>query len=85
MNNELSIAALILDASVVVQLILLLLMASSVWSWKVIFDKLKDMKQAKEAADRFEDLFWSGRNLSELFRKFENSKPRGMAGIFVAG
>ncbi|MBT5745322.1 MAG: protein TolQ, partial [Gammaproteobacteria bacterium] len=38
MNNELSIAALILDASVVVQLILLLLMASSVWSWKVIFD-----------------------------------------------
>ena len=85
MNSELSIAALILEASFVVQLILLLLVASSVWSWKVIFDKLQEMKQAKEAADRFEDLFWSGRNLSELFRKFENAKPRGMAGIFVAG
>ncbi len=85
MNSELSIATLILNASLVVQLILLLLVAASIWSWKVIMDKLNDLKQAKEAADRFEDLFWSGRNLTELFRKFENSKPRGMAGIFTAG
>ncbi len=85
MNNELSIATLILEASWVVQLILLLLIGSSVWSWKVIFDKLQDLKQAREAADRFEDLFWSGRNLSELFRMFENSQVQGMAAIFVAG
>ena len=85
MTNELSIAALILEASWVVQAILLLLVAASVWSWKVIVDKLQDLQQAKIAADRFEDLFWSGRNLTELFQQFENSKPKGMAGIFVSG
>ncbi|MBT3197262.1 MAG: protein TolQ [Gammaproteobacteria bacterium] len=84
-NSRLSIATLILDASWEVQLILLLLIAASVWSWKVIVDKLQDLQQTKEAADRFEDLFWSGKNLTELFHTFENSKSGGMAGIFVAG
>ncbi len=85
MNHELSITALILDASWVVQLILLLLLAASIWSWNIIFRKLQDLQQAREAADRFEELFWSGRNLTELFRKFEQGTHKGMAGIFVAG
>ena len=85
MNHELSITALILDASWVVQLILLLLLAASIWSWNIIFNKLQDFQKAREAADRFEELFWQGSNLTELFHKFENRAPKGMAGIFVAG
>ena len=85
MNHELSITALILDASLIVQLILLLLVVASIWSWNIIFRKLQDFRQAIEEADRFEDLFWSGKSLSELFRQFEGKKPNGMAGIFVSG
>ena len=85
MTHELSITTLILNASWVVQFILLLLLGASVWSWAIITRKLKDFKQERDSADDFEDLFWQGGNLTELFKKFENGKQRGMSGIFVSG
>ena len=87
MNNDLSIIRLVLDASPFVQFILLLLLVASVASWAVIIDKQRVMKKALGAAQEFETSFWSGVDLSSLYREMARSDatPQGMAGIFEAG
>jgi biopolymer transport protein TolQ len=87
MNNDLSIIQLVLGASIVVQLVLLLLLLASVASWAVIFEKHRLLKQALKAASEFEAAFWSGGDLNSLYRDIARSEatPLGMAGIFEAG
>ncbi|MEO8466729.1 MAG: protein TolQ [Gammaproteobacteria bacterium] len=87
MNSDLSIVRLILDASIIVQLVLVLLLITSVASWAVILDKRRVLKQAMSAAGAFETSFWSGVDLSSLYRDIAraDATPLGMAGIFEAG
>ncbi len=61
MGNDLSIWALVLDASPIVQGVMLLLMAASVASWAVIFKKSRVISHSRRQADHFETAFWSGR------------------------
>ena len=68
MNTDFSIVRLILDASIVVQLVLLLLLLASISSWAVIIDKRRVLKQAMKAAGEFETSFWSGVDLGSLYR-----------------
>jgi biopolymer transport protein TolQ len=87
MNNDLSILQLVLGASIVVQLVLLLLLLASVASWAVIFEKRRLLNRALKAASEFEAAFWSGGDLNSLYRDIARSEatPLGMAGIFEAG
>jgi biopolymer transport protein TolQ len=87
MNTDLSVLQLILDASPVVQAVLLLLLIASIVSWAVIIDKRRLLKQAVKAAGEFEASFWSGGDLTTLYRDIARaeSTPLGMAGIFEAG
>ncbi len=87
MDNELSILHLILDASIVVQLVMLMLLAASVYSWFVIIRKRRLLGHAQSVADRFESDFWSGADLSTLYRDVNSGKGTepGMPGIFEAG
>ena len=87
MTADLSILQLILDASPVVQAVLLLLLIASIASWAVIFDKRRLLKQASKAATEFEAAFWSGGDLNSLYRDIARAEatPLGMAGIFEAG
>jgi biopolymer transport protein TolQ len=87
MNTDFSIVRLILDASIVVQLVLLLLLLASISSWAVIIDKRRVLKQAMKAAGEFETSFWSGVDLGSLYRDMAraDATPLGMAGIFEAG
>ena len=87
MNTDLSVVRLILDASIVVQLVLVLLLLASVASWAIIIDKRRVLKQAMQAAGEFETSFWSGVDLSSLYRDIArtDATPLGMAGIFEAG
>ena len=87
MNTDLSILQLILDASPVVQGVLLLLLIASIASWAVIIDKRRLLKQAIKAAGEFEASFWSGGDLTTLYRDIARaeSTPLGMAGIFESG
>jgi len=87
MNTDLSVFRLVLDASVVVQLVLVLLLIASVASWAVIIDKRRVLKQAMKAAGEFETSFWSCVDLSSLYRDIAraDATPLGMAGIFEAG
>ena len=83
MNNDLSIWKLILEASLVVQLVMALLLAASVVSWAMIFSKRRMLRGARADADRFESAFWSGGDLGALYRALEGrpESARGTSGM----
>jgi biopolymer transport protein TolQ len=87
MYSELSLLDLVLNASFVVQLVLVALVLASVISWTMIFDRSRVLKRARRAADDFEQRFWSGGDLSALYRDLgQNEKGlHGLAAIFRAG
>jgi biopolymer transport protein TolQ len=87
MGSELSILQLVLHASLVVQLVLIVLILASVVSWSMIFDRSRALKRARRAADAFEQRFWSGGDLGDLYREMDRNKKgvSGMAAIFRAG
>ncbi len=78
---------LILKASVPVQLVLLLLVAGSVLSWVIIFRKQRVYKRADAEANDFENRFWSGADLNQLYRSAtdRNRVVEGLEAIFEAG
>ena len=87
MTTDLSIIDLILGASWPVKVVLAFLLLASIASWSVIIEKARLLKQAAGAANRFEASFWSGVDLTTLYKEIaKNDKaPLGMAGIFEAG
>ena len=87
MSTDLSLIKLVLDASLLVQLVMLALLAASFASWTMIFRKRMVLRRARESADDFEDLFWSGRDLVSLFNKINGTayEPTGMERIFHSG
>ena len=87
MNSDLSIISLVLEASLVVKAVLLLLLLASVASWAIIIEKSRLLKQARGAADEFEESFWSGGDVSEMYREISKDEASrlGMARIFESG
>jgi biopolymer transport protein TolQ len=86
MSADMSFYHLIAGASFVVQLVMLLLLTVSVVSWTMIFRRHAALREAREAADAFEGRFWSGGDLSTLYREVSAQEESiGMAGIFHAG
>lgn len=87
MTVDMSIFRLVLDASLVVQLVMLLLLVVSLLSWTIIFLKHATLKTARTSANQFEKRFWSGAELGELYKKISSRKDRlsGMEMIFEAG
>jgi biopolymer transport protein TolQ len=86
MNQDLSIVSLVLNASLVVQLVMVGLLVTSLISWSVIFGKLFALKRVRAQGEEFERDFWSGRNLNELYQG-ATSKPKtaAMERIFASG
>jgi biopolymer transport protein TolQ len=87
MPNELSVLELVLDASPVVQAVMLLLAVASIASWAVIFLKSSIISRSRRQADVFEMAFWSGGDLGTLYRSIE-TKGRagtGLQSIFESG
>lgn len=86
MTANMSLAHLISQASVLAQVVLLLLVAASITSWAVIFAKRKMLNAARDEAVRFEDRFWSGGNLADLHQSvIKNKEAHGLPAIFTAG
>ncbi len=86
MNDELSVLNLVLEASLVVQGVMLLLLILSIASWAVIIEKRRVLKSAIGGANEFEESFWSGGDLATLYREVSSEEsPQGMAGIFESG
>jgi biopolymer transport protein TolQ len=87
MNQDLSILQLVLGASLVVQLVMLLLLLVSVTSWAAIFRKLFSLRRVNALNDDFEREFWSGTSLNDLFSSAaQNARTSGpMERIFASG
>ncbi len=87
MHSDLSIASLILGASLLVKVVMLLLMAASVSSWALVFRKRRELLNAKRAAAGFEDQFWAAEDLTALFNRLSNQRQErdGTQRMFEAG
>ncbi len=73
-----------MQASLTVQLVMGGLLLASIWSWAIIIEKLIAFRRAKIEADRFEQTFWSGQSLDELYTALSRGRTISMAALFVA-
>ena len=85
--NEMSFLTLIMGASLPVQLVMVILLITSLFSWWYIFIKVATIKRAEKDADDFENAFWTGGDLTKLYEGLVagRRKSQGMASIFEAG
>lgn len=86
-SSDMSFFTLIAGASLPVQLVMLILVITSLFSWWYIFIKVATIKRAEKDAEQFEETFWTGGDLNRLYESVTagRRKPQGMASIFEAG
>ena len=86
MNSQLSIIGLVIQATIPVKVVLAILALASFASWAIIFRKRLVINRARREADQFEQNFWSGGDLSQLYRGIESrGGATGMSSIFEFG
>ena len=83
-NYDLTIWGLFVDADIVVKLVLLVLLVASFWTWAIIFDKVMRMRRLKVHAGEFEEAFWSGGSLDDLYDEIDRSPQDPMSSLFVS-
>ncbi len=81
---DMSMWSLFLQADVVVKGTMLVLVVASFWSWTIIFDKVMRFRRLRGLAEKFEEAFWSGGSLEELYDRVGKRPNHPMAAIFVA-
>jgi len=84
LSNDLSIWSLFLNADLIVKLVILMLVLASVWSWAIIFEKFFKLRRLHNQADEFEDQFWSGGSLEDLYDRIGSQPLDPMAAMFSA-
>ncbi|WP_160011393.1 protein TolQ [Rhizobium sp. 18055] len=82
--TDVSLWSLFMQAGLVVKLVMLGLIAASVWTWAIVIDKYLAFGRARRQFDKFEQVFWSGQSLEELYRSLSERNNTGLASIFVA-
>ena len=87
MTADVSVIGLLINASLPVQIVMLLLIGASLVSWSIIFTKRRLIRRTQNASDDFEASFWSGGDLNTLYRSATRTKGGsiGMANIFESG
>lgn len=87
MNQDMSILSLVMQASLVVQLVMALLLGVSLVSWSVIFAKAIGLRKVRDDNAEFDREFWSGRTLQELYQDASRSEgpPSPQERIFASG
>ena len=81
---DLSILELFKNAHIIVKLVIIGLLLASVWSWAIILEKLFLFAKTRKETDKFEQVFWSGQSLDELYTALSQRRNSGMAALFVA-
>lgn len=82
--GDLSLYHLFWQAGWVVKLVMLGLGLASVWCWAIIFEKYLAVRRMNSANDRFEQLFWSGQALEDLYTTLGSRRNIGLSAIFMA-
>ena len=82
--TDLSIWSLFLQADFIIQLVIVLLILASFWCWAIIFDKWRRIRRLSNEARQFEEMFWSGGSLDDLYDRIGTRPNDPMSAIFVA-
>jgi biopolymer transport protein TolQ len=82
---DFSLLALFFRATFTVKIVMLVLIAASVWSWAIIIQKLLDVRRARDEAQAFDHEFWSGEPLDTVFERVGPDPVGGAARVFAAG
>jgi len=83
-SGDLSILSLVARADFIVKLVLVLLLGSSIWSWAIIFDKVRRIRRVLAKASEFEEVFWSGGSLEDLYDRIGTKADHPMAILFAS-
>ena len=83
--HDMSLWGLFMQADWVVKTVMVLLLLASVYVWAIAFEKFIALRKARAEADAFEDRFWSGGSLDELFRREGEQPSHPFAAVFSAG
>ena len=82
--HDLSIVGLFLQADIIVKVVMFMLLMASFWSWAVIFDKIIKIRRLRKEAASFEESFWSGGSLDDLYDRIGSRPQDPMSAIFSA-
>lgn len=84
-ETDFSIMAMFLRATITVKIVMLLLVLASFWAWAIIFEKWLTFARLRRISARFEENFWSGQPLDELFDRVSNAARSPIERVFIAG
>ncbi|MEM6762007.1 MAG: protein TolQ [Pseudomonadota bacterium] len=82
--KEFSLLALFLEAQLIVKAVMIGLVLASVWCWAIIIYKIFAFRRMRSRIAAFEDEFWSGQSLEDLYKTQSPDNSDGLAAIFVA-
>ena len=83
-DHSMTIWGLFMQADLIVKLVIIMLILASLWSWAIIFEKVLRLRRLRAQARQFEEAFWSGGSLEELFDRIGTRPPDPMSSVFVA-
>ena len=83
-TSDVTLWSLFIQAGFVVKIVMLGLIGASIWTWAIVADKWISFGKFRRQLDQFEQVFWSGQSLEELYRTLSDRKSSGMSAIFVS-
>jgi biopolymer transport protein TolQ len=83
-TSDVTLWSLFMQAGFVVKIVMLGLIGASIWTWAIVADKWISFGKFRRQLDQFEQVFWSGQSLEELYRTLADRKSSGMSAIFVS-
>ena len=85
LHGDFTMLGMFLQADIVVKAVMIILVLMSLWSWAVMLDKSMLFGRLKASAGKFEDAFWSGKPLDNLYNQVKDKSDHPMARVFAAG
>ncbi len=83
-SADFSVWGMFIEADIVVQLVMVLLLLASFWSWAIIYEKIMRIRKVNAHANQFEEVFWSGNSLDNLYDSMRSRADHPMAMVFIA-
>ena len=82
--DQFTMMSMFLRADLVVKSVMVMLVLASIWCWAIIFEKLLTVRRLNKRSDEFEQAFWSGKSLDDLFDKASSNPRDPMSAVFAA-
>lgn len=82
--HDLSVWGLFLQADLIVKIVIFILIIASIWSWAIMIDKIVKLRSLRRRADQFDEAFWSGGSLDDLYDRIEKRPSDPVSSIFIS-